>query len=113
MLAGAERLGSPPQNVLFSGFTDWVRFAVVGDVPDDADVIVLGVAVYNRGHVLIDDARLKKVANRTPLTNNPIGGTDEPFTLPLGPVQPFEMQTNLDFEATNLDPAGQPLPVEC
>lgn len=100
-------LGSPPQNYLFSQYSgdSWERLAVVADVPADADVIVLGVGVWWRGHAWIDDARLTKVATSTRLTNNPLGADSEAFTMPLGHVRPFDAPTNLDFEATAADSA--------
>jgi hypothetical protein len=98
-----------PLNTLFSVTVDgWWRMAVVGDVPADAEVIVLGVAVYNRGHAWIDDLRITKLDARaaptTPPTNNPLHG--ERFALPLANVDPFAAPTNLDFEATEFDSAG-------
>jgi hypothetical protein len=99
--------GPPPQNYVFVHSGDsWARLGVVADVPTDADVIVLGVSVWNRGHAWIDDARLTKVATSARPTNNPLRG--ERFTMPLAHVRPFDAPTNLDFEATNLDSAGLP-----
>ena len=103
-------LGTPPQNMWFGQLGDsWWRPSVVSDVPTDADVLVVGIAVYNRGHVWIDEARLTRVSTSTPLTNNPLGG-GERFAMPLAHAgQRFNAPTNFDFEATNLDPAGLPL----
>jgi hypothetical protein len=82
--------------------------AVVGDVPADAEIIVLGVAVSSGGHAWIDDLRIAKLDERmaltTPTTNNPLHG--ERFALPLANVEPFAAPTNLDFEATEFDAPG-------
>lgn len=57
-------MGAPPQNIAFSSLGDsWVRFPVVAVVPPDADVIVFGVAVGNRGYVRIDDYRSSPAAD--------------------------------------------------
>ena len=108
--------GGTAQNVLFSNGLSgpWTRFTVVGDVPIDADVIVIGVAVYNHDHAWIDDARLTKVSKSTPLSTFPFGPSLEEFRMPLSQTRPFDAPTNLDFEATHLDVASSSLsPIGC
>jgi hypothetical protein len=82
-----------------SGTTDWTRYQVVLDVPEDAAAIYLGAHLYGRGQVWVDDCEFEVVGEDVPATDGDRlrGGRDRTFSIP-----PFleDEPVNLDFEET-------------
>jgi hypothetical protein len=107
VLIDYNRPNATPQNVIWSGSADtWMHAQIVHDVPADTDSILFGMAIYSGGHAWVDGVQLATVAENTPLTNRPLEGGL--IIMPLPSVGSFDMPTNLDFEATNLEPGGLP-----
>jgi hypothetical protein len=107
VLIDYTRPNETPQNFIWNRSVDtWMRAAIVHAVPAEADVILFGMATYRGGHAWVDGAQLAKVTDDTPLTNLPLEGGR--IIMPLANVGVFALPTNLDFEATNLEPGGLP-----
>ncbi len=108
VLIDYTRPDATPQNLTWSGTADtWMHARIVHDVPAAADLILFGMAIYSGGHAWVDGVELARVAQDTPLTNNPLEGGL--IIMPLQKVGSFDMPTNLDFEVTNLERGGLPL----
>lgn len=52
-------------------FTDWKRYEVVLDVPEESSYIIWGLIVNGRGKAWIDDIRIELVDATTPSTHRP------------------------------------------
>ncbi len=62
----------PPVGVgPITGTTPWTRHLVVIDIPESANIIVLGVGMQYTGAVWIDDVELAIVGRTIPLTSPP------------------------------------------
>jgi len=81
------------------GTTDWKRYQVVLDVPQDAAAIYLGAHLFGRGQVWVDDCAFEVVGDDVPATDGSRlrGGRERNFSIP-----PFldDEPVNLDFEET-------------
>lgn len=87
------------EDVAVSGTTDWKRYQVVLDVPQDAAAIYLGAHLFGRGQVWLDDCRFEVVGSDVPATDGSRlrGGRDRTHSIP----QFMEDEpVNLDFEET-------------
>lgn len=80
------------------GTTAWARHSIVIDVPQDASVIMLGVALVNTGSVWVDDAALEVVDKDWPVTESapPVIR----FATPPDPASVQEQLKNPGFEET-------------
>jgi hypothetical protein len=82
-----------------SGTTDWTRYEIVLDVPDDGAAIYLGAHLYGRGQVWLDDCQFEVVGDDVPATDGDRlrGGRKRTYTIPrLMEDEPV----NMDFEET-------------
>lgn len=52
------------------GTSNWQSYAVVQDVPDNAEAIAFGVVLENKGEVWINSPKLEIVGKDVPLTTN-------------------------------------------
>jgi len=66
------------------GSTEWQKYDVVLDVPDESEAIAFGILLVGSGEVLVDDIRFDEVGEDIAVTNS-----SERL-----PVEP----SNLDFE---------------
>ncbi len=80
-----------------SGTTDWARYEVVLDVPDNAVAIYLGAHLFGRGQVWMDDCAFEVVGGEVPLTNQNrlLGGHNRRYSIPKFLE---DEPVNLDFE---------------
>lgn len=68
------------------GTTNWNRYSIVLDVPDNSAIISFGILLTGKGEVYLDGLSFEVVDNDTPTTHNH-------FDNPL-----LEEPTNLSFE---------------
>ncbi len=62
------------------GTTDWVRYAIVLDVPNEAVTIAFGALLSGSGQIWMDDLQFEIVGNDTATTSN-IKTANEPRNL--------------------------------
>jgi hypothetical protein len=80
-MLGFDNMQSRP----IKGTTDWTRYEVVLDVPNEAAALAFGVLLGGNGHVWLDDLAFEVVAPTVPTTG-------------VGPAEPPGPPRNLDFE---------------
>lgn len=80
-----------------SGTTEWARYEVVLDVPDDAATIYMGAQLFGRGQIWVDDCAFEIVGDEVPITNDDrlLGGHKRRYSIPDFLANKPE---NLDFE---------------
>jgi hypothetical protein len=71
------------QNRPIKGTCDWVKHAIVLDVPDESTAITFGVLLHGQGRLWVDDFELRPVTTEVPTT---------------GRSGYFKQPRNLDFE---------------
>ena len=52
------------------GTTDWTRYEIVADVPEEADIMSVSVHMYGAGQMWMDDAKIEIVGNDVPITDD-------------------------------------------
>jgi len=84
-----------------SGTTDWTRLEIVLDVPDNALTVYMGLHMFGRGQVWLDDCKFEIVGDDVPVTNQDrlLGGYKRRYSVP--DFLP-ETPVNLDFEEADL-----------
>ena len=80
-MLGFDNMRSRP----IKGTTDWTRYEIVLDVPDEAAALAFGVLLAGDGQVWLDDLRFEVVPSTVPTTG-------------MGPPEPPGPPQNLDFE---------------
>ena len=72
-MLGFDNMGNRP----VKGTSDWKKYEVVLDVPNDAGLIVFGVNLAGIGQVWADDMKIEVVGNDVASTNRPPSPEDE------------------------------------
>ncbi len=53
---------------IVSGTSDWKKYEIVLDVPPESRVIILGVSLFGKGQIWVDDLRFEDVGLDVPTT---------------------------------------------
>ncbi len=108
-MPGFDNMGQRP----IKGITDWQKYDLVLDVPDDVVAMVFGIMSHNQGTIWADDFSLEIVGNDVAVTNslspeamNQIRNNSGLANAKL-PPQPL----NLDFEA-GTNPIRKPVAID-
>lgn len=76
---GADKTGLAFDNMMerpIKGKTDWTKYEIVLDVPDDAVEIDFGILLAGKGTVWIDDLTFETVGKDVPTTGQPTATMD-------------------------------------
>jgi len=108
-MPGFDNMGNRP----IKGITDWQKYDLVLDVPDDVVAMVFGVMSFNQGTIWVDDFSLEIVGNDVAVTNtlSPAAMNQARNNSGLAnaklPLQPL----NLDFEG-GANPIRKPVAID-
>jgi hypothetical protein len=100
VLIDAQSPTTPRSNLFFGTFVnnsrDWLRLAIIYEVPADVEVIYYGVALLNGGNVDVDGWEISEVAGDVPLTS--AGTPGGRAMLVVDPRAVLDAPTNLGYE---------------
>lgn len=108
-MAGFDNMGNRP----IKGITDWQKYDLVLDVPDDVVAMVFGVMSHNQGTIWVDDFSLEIVGNDVAVTNilSPEAMNQARNNSGLANAKLPPQPLNLDFEA-GFHPVRKPVAID-
>lgn len=106
---GFDNMGNRP----IKGITDWQKYELVLEVPDDVVAMVFGVMSLNQGTIWVDDFSLEVVGNDIAVTNmySPEAMTQARNNSYLANAKLPPQTRNLDFEG-GANPIRKPVAID-
>lgn len=108
-MPGFDNMGNRP----IKGITDWQKYDLVLDVPDDVVAMVFGVMSFNQGTIWVDDFSLEIVGNDVAVTNtlSPEAMNQARNNSGLANAKLPPQPLNLDFEG-GANPIRKPVAID-